>query len=45
MLECYGFREEGRMREHAPHRFGRVDVVVYGLLAGEWREVRGSAEG
>jgi RimJ/RimL family protein N-acetyltransferase len=33
------------MREHALHRGERIDVVTYGLLAEEWRERRGTAEG
>jgi RimJ/RimL family protein N-acetyltransferase len=45
VLERNGFREEGRMREHALHRGERIDVVTYGLLAEEWRERRGTAEG
>jgi RimJ/RimL family protein N-acetyltransferase len=45
VLERNGSREEGRMREHTLHRGERVDVVTHGLLAGEWREGRGTAEG
>jgi len=45
VLERNGFREEGRMSEHALHRGERIDVVTYGLLAEEWREGRGTAEG
>lgn len=45
MVERLGFREEGRLRDHAYLRGERVDVLVYGLLAEEWREERGTAEG
>jgi RimJ/RimL family protein N-acetyltransferase len=44
VLEHNGFREEGRMREHALHRGERCDVVTYGLLAEEWRGRRGTTE-
>jgi RimJ/RimL family protein N-acetyltransferase len=35
-----GFVEEGRMRSAAWHLGRRVDEVVYGLLADEWRQRR-----
>ena len=39
-IKCYracGFREEGRMREHA-YRHGRyVDIVMMGIMKSEWQ--------
>jgi RimJ/RimL family protein N-acetyltransferase len=43
VLERVGFGEEGRLRDHAYGGGERVDVLVYGLLAAEWRE-RGERE-
>ncbi len=46
-LEGLGFRREGVLRARHRHPDGPHDVVVFGLLAGEWRsdvsvEVRGT---
>jgi RimJ/RimL family protein N-acetyltransferase len=43
-LAC-GFVEEGRLRSAAWHLGDRVDEVVYGLLADEWRQRRGGESG
>lgn len=45
ILESHGFRLEGRMREHATVRGQRVDSLLHGLLAREWRnETQASAD-
>lgn len=36
--QACGFLEEGRLRSAAWHLGSRVDEVVYGLLADEWRQ-------
>ncbi|WP_226022417.1 GNAT family N-acetyltransferase [Halomicrobium salinisoli] len=38
VLEKVGFQREGRLREHYKVEGERVDAVLFGLLAEEWRE-------
>ncbi|WP_225335893.1 GNAT family N-acetyltransferase [Halomicrobium urmianum] len=38
VLEKVGFQREGRLRRHYKVEGERVDAVLFGLLADEWRE-------
>jgi UDP-4-amino-4,6-dideoxy-N-acetyl-beta-L-altrosamine N-acetyltransferase len=41
MLEQFGFRREGLLREYAVKNGHRIDVVALAMLAPEWRAIRG----
>ena len=40
--EKFGFKQEGRLRQHVRKGAGRVDVIVLGLLKAEWEVFRES---
>ena len=38
VLESFGFRREGRLREHVMVRGKAIDSILHGLLRDEWRK-------
>ncbi len=44
ILEAHGYEQEGRMREHVTVRGARVDALIHGMLASDWRAGRTAPE-